>query len=167
MIVLTPFVFLARYGRLALPLGLLAGVLLPGLALALKPWLAELVLALLFCSSFRLAGPVARRGIGSGGWPERRAFGAILVLQLLLPLSALMVFGAFGVASAPWALAVVLVLAAPSVTGSPNFTQLLGHDPDPAFRLLLLGTAFLPLTMLPIFWLTPTLACQRGADCGL
>ncbi|WP_371170011.1 hypothetical protein [Aliiroseovarius sp. 2305UL8-7] len=78
-------------------------------------------------------------------------------MQLALPLAALAIFALLGVAATPWALAVILVLSAPSVTGSPNFTQLLGHDPEPAFRLLLLGTALLPLTMVPIFWVTPTL----------
>ncbi|MEP2488672.1 MAG: hypothetical protein ABJH41_07220 [Marinomonas sp.] len=34
---------------------------------------------------------------------------------------------------------------------------LLGHSPEPAFRLLILGTLILPLTIVPIFWLSPVL----------
>ena len=150
---LAPLSFLSRHGRLALPLGLAAGLGLPGLAAGLKPWLPELVLGLLFLSSFRLAGPIQRRGIV----PGRQAVGAVLVLQLALPMAAIAVFALAGLAATPAALAVILVLSAPSVTGSPNFTQLMGHDPDPAFRLLLLGTGLLPPTVAPIFWVTPAL----------
>lgn len=157
MTFLTPLILMARYGRLALPLGLLAGLFLPGEVLT--PWLPEMVLGLLFLSSFRLAGPVARQGIT----PTRRDLGVVLAYQMLMPLLALAGFAAAGLASSPWALAVVLVLSAPSVTGSPNFTQLLGHPPEAAFRLLLLGTGLLPLTMVPVFWFTPVLGDMSEA----
>ena len=32
-----------------------------------------------------------------------------------------------------------------------------GANPEPAFRLLLLGTLLVPLTMIPVFWLSPQL----------
>ncbi|MEP0564670.1 MAG: hypothetical protein ABJC64_09745, partial [Paracoccaceae bacterium] len=74
-----------------------------------------------------------------------------------LPLIILALFTVFGLASATMALAIILLCAGPSVTGSPNFTALMGHDPAPPMRLLILGTALFPLTVLPIFWLTPGL----------
>lgn len=145
--------FVARKGRVALLLGLVVGVLFPSVALTLRPWLAELVLLLLFFTSYRTGGAVVRRGIKTGGEPLKVA----LVLQLFLPLVALGLLASFGVANTPYAIAILLMLSAPSVTGSPNFTILLGHKPEPAFRLLLVGTAILPITMIPIFWLTPGL----------
>jgi len=145
--------FAARKGRFGLLLGLAAGVLLPDVAMALRPWLAELVLLLLFFSSFRIGGSVVLQGIKAGGEPLKIA----LILQLVLPLLALGVLTVLGVADSTFALAVLLMLSAPSVTGSPNFTILMGHKPEPAFRLLLIGTAILPITMIPIFWLTPGL----------
>ena len=62
-----------------------------------------------------------------------------------MPLLALAGFWLFGLAGSPYAIAFTLMLAAPSVTGSPNISILLGHAPEPAFRLLILGTALLPL----------------------
>ncbi len=64
---------------------------------------------------------------------------------------------AAGVATHPLALALVLMLSAPSVSGSPSFTALMGHDPAPPMRLLILGTALFPLTALPALWLMPGL----------
>ena len=55
------------------------------------------------------------------------------------------------------------MLAAPSVTATPNITILLGHDPEPAFRLFVVGTAILPLTVVPIFWFSPDLGNLLGA----
>lgn len=94
-----------------------------------------------------------RRGVGAEGEPLKVA----LVLQLVLPLVALGGLAVFGIADTPYAMAILLMLSAPSVTGSPNFSILLGYDPDPAFRLLLVGTAILPITMIPVFWLAPGL----------
>jgi ACR3 family arsenite transporter len=50
------FAFLARHGRLALVAGLLAGVLLPDLALLLRPTIAPMIVTLLFIAILRL-GP--------------------------------------------------------------------------------------------------------------
>jgi arsenite transporter len=47
------------------------------------------------------------------------------------------------------------VLAAAPLSGSPNLTILTGFDPAPALRLVVLGTALLPVTVLPVFWLMP------------
>lgn len=151
----------ARHGRLCLVLGLLAGLALPGLAVALRPWLPHLIAALLALTAFRIGPRAALGGLGD----LRDTLGILAVYQVALPLAALALFAALGVASHPLALAVTLVLAAPSVTGSPNFAILLGHDPAPALRLLVLGTALFPLTVLPVLWFGPALA--GGGDTGL
>jgi hypothetical protein len=81
----------------------------------------------------------------------------LLIYQLALPLGATALFAVTGSLTHPLALSIVLLLAAPSVTGAPNFTIMLRHDPAPALRLLVLGTAIFPLTVLPILWLMPGL----------
>lgn len=145
--------FVARNGRYVLVLGLALGLLAPGLAAALKPWLPEMVAFLLFLTAFRIGAPDAMAGLRNG-------FGALrlaLVYQLALPLIALAGFAAFGVLHTPYAFAILLMLSAPSVTGSPNISILLGAAPEPAFRILIIGTAIVPLTMIPVFWLAPGL----------
>tara|TARA_B110000211_G_C14090725_1_gene558928 strand:+ start:6491 stop:7420 length:930 start_codon:yes stop_codon:yes gene_type:complete len=141
----------ARYGRIALVAGLLAGLLLPGLAATLKPFLPHFVVFLLFLTALRIGPKEAADGISD----LRLTLSVVLVFQLALPL---VVFGTsyvLGFSHSPYLMAVVLVLAAPALSGSPNFSILLGANPEPAFRLLVLGTAILPITMLPIFWLLP------------
>ena len=150
--------FAARHGRVCLVAGLVAGFTLPGLAAVLRPWLPELIAALLALTAFRIGPRAALGGLADLG----RSGLTVAVYQLALPLAALALFAGLGVADHPLALAVTLMLAAPSVTGAPNFAILLGHDPAPALRLLVLGTAVFPLTVLPILWFGPALGA--GAE---
>ena len=62
-----------------------------------------------------------------------------------------------GLLSTPFALAVTLMLTAPGVSGAAAFTALLGRDPAPALRLLIIGIALFPVTIIPVLWLTPAL----------
>lgn len=141
----------ARHGRILLVLGLLAGVTLPGLALAMKPWLQELVALLLFLAALRVGpdrlGGSLRSGMG--------VLGLVLTYQTALPLLAIMGCLFLGVADHPLAMAAILMLSGSSISGSPNLAILSGADPAPAFRLLILGTALLPLTVIPVFHLMP------------
>lgn len=150
--------FAARHGRSALVLGLLAGLLLPGLAAALRPWLPQMVAGLLFLNAYRIGLRRAAGGLRDG----LGTLSAVLLLQLALPLLALGAAALLGLAATPAALALILMLSAPSVTGSPNITVLLGHPPEPAFRLLILGTALMPLTVIPVFLLAPGLGGQAN-----
>jgi len=150
---LNALALVARHGRVALVLGLLAGLALPGIAQMLRPWLPQMIAGLLFLTAFRIGAKAALGGLADG----LTSLKATLVLQMALPLIALALFLALGVADTPLAIALVLMLSAPSVTGSPNITQLLGHAPEPAFRILILGTALMPLTVIPIFLLAPGL----------
>lgn len=142
----------ARHGRLILVAGLIAGVALPGLAAALKPWLPEMVALLLFLAALRI-GP--RQAAGSLA-DMRFSLAMAGLYQVALPcvLALLFLFAGF---SAPLATALILMSAAPSISGSPNLTMLAGGDPAPALRLLIVGTALLPLTVIPVFWLSPIL----------
>jgi len=141
----------SRHGRAALIVGLLAGIMLPSLAHAMKPWLSLFVMILLFLVALRIGPRKARDGLSD----LPATLGVVLVLQLALPLGVIAVSAMFGMTHSAYVLAVVLVLAAPSVSGSPNLAIILGADPEPAFRLLIVGTALLPLTILPIFWALP------------
>ncbi|WP_347310513.1 hypothetical protein [Defluviimonas sp. SAOS-178_SWC] len=151
-------VFAGGHGRLLLVLGLVAGVLLPDLALAMKPWLQELVALLLFVAALRV-GPGRAVGSLRGVLPT---LGLTLVYQLALPLCAAAIATVAGIADTPGAIAIVLMLAAAPISGSPNLAILSGADPAPAFRLLILGTALLPLTVIPVFQAMPTLG--EGGD---
>jgi arsenite transporter len=141
----------ARHGRLLLVLGLLAGIALPDLALAMKPWLQELVALLLFLAALRV-GP---ERLGGGLRAGQRTLGLILTYQVALPLLATLLCLWLGVTQHPLAMAAILMLSASSISGSPNLAILSGADPAPAFRLLIFGTALLPLTVIPVFHLMP------------
>jgi hypothetical protein len=142
---------LARHGRLVLVAGLAAGVLAPGLAEALTPLLFPMIVLLLFLAALRVEMRAA--------FPHRRALpgylGITLAMQVALPLAAIAVLWGLGAEGTTLGIGLVLVLAAPPLTGSPGLTILAGGDPAPALRQLVLGTALLPLTVLPVFWLLP------------
>lgn len=155
---------LARQGRFVLVAGLVAGLLLPQVATALRPWLGELVLVLLFLNAVRIGLPEALRGLRHSGQTLR----VVLCYQLLLPMLILAGVMAAGFIEAPAAIALTLMLAAPPVTAAPNMSVMLGHAPEPAFRLLILGTLIVPLTILPIFWMSPALGdWQTALDASL
>ncbi len=146
--------WLARNGRWVLPAGLITGIAIPPLARAFEPLIVPLIAALLFLAALRI-GPDAAR-------PRAREVpGALLLtgaLQLAAPLAAIVLLAALGWLGHPVALGVVLVLAAAPITGSPGLAILTGADPAPALRQLVLGTALLPLTALPVFALLPVFA---------
>lgn len=143
----------ARHGRLALVLGLVAGVTAPGLAATIKPWLPELVAGLLFVAALRI-GP--RQAVGAAR-DVPRVGALVLLYQVALPMTAVLVFQALGLSHGALATAVVLMLSAPSIAGSPSLTVMVGHDPAPALRLLVASTLAVPVTVLPVFWLLPEL----------
>lgn len=139
------------HGRTALIAGLLAGFLLPGVAAVLKPWLPQLVMALLFLVALRIGPERAREGMSN----LRATLALVLALQLGLPLLVICVAQIFDMTRSAYVLAAVFVFAAPALSGGPNLAIILGGDPEPAFRLMIVGTLLLPLTVLPIFWLLP------------
>lgn len=141
--------FCARHGRWGLVVGLIAGLVLPGLAQAMRPWLPHMVAGLLFITAFR----VGYKGSVGQLRAAPRVLAEVLVLQLALPLLALGVVFAFGLSTTTAALAIVLMLSAPSISGSPNFAVLVGHDPAPAMQILVMGMALFPLTILPVLFI--------------
>ncbi len=147
-----PFlIYAARHARVCLVLGLIGGLTLPAAAAIIRDWLPGLVAALLCVSATR----IGLRAVLGNLRDLRKTISGILILQLALPLAALSLCLAIGVTGFPLAIAMILMLSAPSITGSPNFTALMGHDPAPPMRLLILGTALVPLTAMPVLWIIP------------
>lgn len=143
---------LARRGKLVLVGGLVAGLALPDLAILLRGWLAEMVALLLYLAALRI-GP----GALPRGGALLRTLGLTLGLQLALPLALAGLAAGAGLLGTPAALALILMAAAPAISGSPHLAVMLGQPPEPALRLLIAGTLLVPLTILPILWLLPAL----------
>lgn len=146
--------WLARNGRWVLPAGLATGIALPALARAMEPLIVPLIAGLLFLAAVRIGPAAARPRLAE----LPGALALTVGLQLVPPLLAIAVLGWLGVLGHPVALGVVLVLAASPITGAPGLAILSGADPVPALRQLVLGTALLPLTALPVFALMPVFA---------
>lgn len=76
----------------------------------------------------------------------------LLLAQLVLPLCVFGLSRLIGL-SWQWCLVFTLVAAAPPISGSPNLVQLLRGDDELTLRWLIVGTAMLPLTCLPLMYL--------------
>jgi hypothetical protein len=152
-ILATGLVTIARHGRLALVAGLVAGLTLPDLAALIRPWLPHLVAVLLFLTAFRIG---VRQAAGSLA-EARSSLLLVTVFQLAMPVAALVMFWSLGLMATTFAIAVMLMLTAPGVSGGAAFTALLGRDPAPALRVQIAGLAVFPLTVMPILWVTPAL----------
>ena len=139
----------AGAGRLLLVLGLVAGIALPQVGLALRPYLAPMVAGLLFLAALRVKSFVVRGG-------ARRALTFVLAAQLVLPVLLAALFHMSGL-SGPNASALVLMAAACTISGAPNLVVMCGHGPDDALRNLVTGAALLPLTIVPVLALWPPL----------
>ncbi|MFT5897060.1 MAG: ACR3 family arsenite transporter [bacterium] len=144
--------YCGRYGRWVLPLGLVAGVLLPWAAAPMRVAIPGCIAVLLFLAVIRLfPNSVAV----SEGLPLREwciSSGVVLISQLLLPLL-VYTAGLFLRVPSVWLLAATLVAAAPPISGSPNLVMLLRGDGNMAMRWLMVGTALLPLSCIPILYL--------------
>ena len=141
-----------RYGRWVLPLGLVAGVLLPWAATPMRTAIPACIAMLLFLAVLRLFpnSAAVSEGLSIREWSV--SAGVVLVSQLLLPLFVYFIGLFLGVPSV-WLLAATLVAAAPPISGSPNLVMLLRGDGNFAMRWLMVGTAILPLSCIPILYL--------------
>ena len=148
-LLILPFLFIARHARICLVLGLFSGLALQGLAEAMTPYLPAMVALLLFLSAVRIGPQAAFGGLGT----MRQSFGVVLLMQFGLPVLVVALIIATGLQENLYALAFLLMLSAPSLVGNQNFAAILGRDPAPLMRLLILGTALFPLTSIPALWL--------------
>ena len=157
--------YLGRQGRFVLIAGLVVAVLFPGLAQIIKGWLPQFIALLLFFGAFRI-GPVDAIGQLSD---INRSVLTVLILQLVLPCALALIFRISGL-TGPLITSLILMASASSIAGSPNLTVLTGFNPAPALRLLVVGTALLPLTVIPVFFvfpLTPGFATVYDASFNL
>ncbi|WP_066107898.1 hypothetical protein [Salipiger sp. CCB-MM3] len=155
---MSPLPFLARHARWLMLIGLAFGIAVPEIAHLVRPWLSELVAVMLFTAALRI-GPRAALGAARH---LRGNLGATLAFQLIAPLALVALMAPFGLLDSPAALSVILMLAAAPLASSPNLTLMVGGDPGPALRLLILGMLVLPLTTLPVFALLPALGGATG-----
>ena len=145
----TVLLFCAQHGRWFLVIGIVAGVLLPQGAQAMRPWLPGMVACLLSLSAMRVGYQAAVGGPTS--WVQPLV--EVGALQFGLPALVCIALLLLDVGSTTVVLAVALMLAAPSVTGGPSFLAIMGRDPAPAMQLLVVGTALFPLSALLVLTL--------------
>jgi len=146
----------ARLARWLLPLGLVAGVLAPSWGIFLRPHIPMLIGCLLFIACLRInpiASELHRTLFPSSAW--------VIFFQLALPTAAGLTLAAFDVPLL-WRVPILFALAAAPVTGAPNMVSMLGGKPHVALTSLLIGTALLPLTALPMLWTLPSLHTESA-----
>lgn len=143
----------AQNGRLILILGLVAGILLPGLAAAMAPFIGIMVAALLFLAALRI-GP--RQAFGALS-DIRHTAAAVVALQCVLPLAGIALLAVADQLTTPLGLGLALMMAGSPISGAPHLAVMTGNDPAPALRQMILGTALLPLTVIPVLWSLPAL----------
>lgn len=154
--------WLADRGPWVLVAGIVAGLALPGVAQILVPFIPHMVAWLLFLAALRIGPKRIVEASGAG----RSIFAVLLLSQLVLPLICIAVLWVFGWLGTPWATALVMIAMGSSISGAPNMVQMIGQDGTHSMRLLILGTALLPLTVMPVLYLLPdygTIAQVVGA----
>ncbi|MEP5029058.1 MAG: hypothetical protein ABJR02_00115 [Marinomonas sp.] len=131
--------------------GLVIGLLLPSVGQAMVPWLPAMVAVLLTITALRIGHTALRGALSDLRW----GLGAVVVLQLVLPITCMGALVIAGLADTPAGLALVLVTATPAITGSPNLALLLGQDAGRMMQIMILGTAVFPVTVIPVLLLSP------------
>ncbi len=145
MLALRAVAAIGRHATLLLAVGVFSGLLLQGLAAALKPLLLPSIGLLLFLSVLRLDW---KRVFAYARRPA--AAGLATVWQLVA--SPLLVWGLATAIGLPPALVAALVLnaAASPVFSSTAFARLLGLDVELTVVVLTVTTLLLPLTLAPV-----------------
>lgn len=126
------------------------------LADIVKPYIEELIALLLFTTCLRV-GP--KQVLGAMREIKTNLI-FTLVLQVLLPITIALVYWVADFQDPLW-LALILLTAAPAISGSPHLVTLLGFDPTATLRQLIIGTALLPLTIIPVFALMPEIGSLK------
>ena len=142
----------AAYGRQTLLVGLVIGIALPELGAILSPFIAPMIVLLVYLSALRI--PDQQFLDLKTNW--RFILRAVLVLQLavplmILPLMIVVSSSEWRNAAIPFLLAGFILMAAPSIAGAPSFMLMLGRRANHAFHLLIIGTLLVPLTCFLVF----------------
>lgn len=152
--------FLGRHARLALPIGVFAGIVLPELAALLRPWLTPAVIGTLTAALLRL------------DWVRLAQFAArpapaLLLSAWLLALSPALVWAGTLLVGLPpdLRLALVLQAAAPPIGSAAVFALMLGLDAPRVALGTVAATLFLPLSLTALIALLPESGLR--ADLGV
>ena len=143
-------IYCARQGRWILVASLVVGLFSETLALMIKPHISLLIALLLFNACLRV-GP--RQALGAIS-DLKTGLQFVVLLQVVLPVAVVLASITAGFQN-PLVFALIMLWAAPSLSGSPHLVVLMGFDPAPALRQLVIGTALLPVTIIPVFLLLP------------
>ena len=146
---MNPLLIAARNGQYVLVAGLVAGLFLPGLAEPMRPLLPLLVVLLLFVTILQMEPTTILGSLID----LRQVLTAVVGFQVISPLVVLAIGLTGGWTGTAIVLSLLIMTAAPSISGSPNLCVIMGYPAEHAMRLVVVGTAVLPLTALPIFWL--------------
>lgn len=136
----------ARRGRLVLVASLAVGLASPTLAALVRPHIGTLVAILLAFSAWRIGARAAWGALDAAA----RTLLVVVILQVVSPLAVVGLEHGLGL-SGPLALALLIMTTTAPIAGTPNLTILVGADPAPALRLLVVATALLPVTVVPVF----------------
>ncbi|MGC2855242.1 hypothetical protein ACM64Y_07175 [Novispirillum sp. DQ9] len=150
--------WLARHARVLLAASLLAGIALPDLASALKPWLPAGIAGLLWGAMVRLDWTAVRAHLGR---PARLAAG-LGWMMLAVPFAAWAVAAALDLSSGLTA-GLVLMACAPPVMSLPAIALMVGLDAALALLLVVVGTFLAPLTAPVLLHLLADLDIAVGA----
>ena len=124
----------------------------------MRPFLPPLVMVLLFLTLLRM-----KPGAILGSLVDLKQVAVTIVaFQLAMPLLVAGVGIVCGWTDTPVFLSLLIMAAAPSISGSPNMCLMMGYPAEYAMRLVVAGTAVLPITALPIFWLMPELGDMQA-----
>ena len=146
---MNPLGFAGRHAKWVMAVGLVVAAILPGLARWLSEILVPLIMLLMFLGAMRLRPEQTAQILHR---PMRSVWQA-LAIQLAFPLLVTLTLVLTGQILHLWAMALVLVLSAPSIVSSPNIAAILGLDAGAAMRLMIWGTALVPLSALPMLTL--------------
>lgn len=136
----------ARRGRIVLVGSLLVGLASPTLAGLVRPHIGTLVAILLAFSAWRIGARAAWGALDAAA----RTILVVVVLQVVSPLAVVGLEHGLGL-SGPLASALLIMTTTAPIAGTPNLPILVGADPAPALRLLVVATALLPVTVVPVF----------------
>lgn len=156
-LITAPLKLFARHAQWVLVAGLIAGIAFPAAAGILRPYIPEMVAFILFLSALRMelsALKLSRKQFAID-------FAVVLVLQLATPLAIYVLLTALPIPTV-WRDVLTVLYSGAAISGTPAFALLMGLDGARAMRLLVIGTALMPITTLPVLALLPNVAAQTS-----
>lgn len=152
-----PLKLLARHAQWVLVAGLVAGIAFPAAAGVLRPYIPEMVALILFLSALRMELSALKL--------SKKQFGidlaVVLGLQLATPFAVYAILTALPIPTV-WRDVLTVMYSGAAISGTPAFAMLMGLDGARAMRLLVIGTALMPVTTLPVLALLPNVAAETS-----